>query len=122
MFIRKPVEEIVTEPARKTVRMQHEKFGRTIGINGCFGSSDLGQMTGFIPRALVKEIPNAFMRLPPRSLAGGRRSYAGTAARRLSGRYRRVQGALSAQDTTEGKDIQELARRDKQPIAERARG
>jgi len=64
MFVRKPVEEIVTEPARKTVKMQHEKFGRTIGINGCFGSSNIGQMTGFISRALVKEIPNAFMRCP----------------------------------------------------------
>ena len=64
MLVRKPVEEIVTELARKTVKMQHEKFGRTIGVNGCFGSSNLGQMTGFISRALVKEIPNTFMRCP----------------------------------------------------------
>lgn len=64
MLIRKPVDEIATESARKTVEMQHERFGRTIGVNGCFGSSNLGQMTGFICRVLVKEIPNAFMRCP----------------------------------------------------------
>jgi len=64
MLVRKPVDEIVTESSRKTVKMQHEKFGRTIGVNGCFGSSNIGQMTGFISRALVKEIPNAFMRCP----------------------------------------------------------
>ena len=64
MFTRKPVDEIVPDTARKTVKMQHEKFDRTIGINGCFGSSNLGQMTGFIPRTLVREIPNAFMRCP----------------------------------------------------------
>lgn len=64
MLVRKPVDEIATESARKTVQMQHEKFGRTIGVNGCFGSANLGQMAGFICRALVKEIPNAFMRCP----------------------------------------------------------
>ncbi len=61
---RKPIDEIKTEMSRKTIAMQHEKFGKTIGINGCFGSSNLGQMTGFIPRWLVQEIPNAFMRCP----------------------------------------------------------
>ena len=59
---RKPINEITEEVPRKTIQMQHEKFGKTIGINGCFGSSNLGQMTGFIPRRLVQEIPNAFMR------------------------------------------------------------
>ena len=64
MLNRKPVDEIATESSRKTVKAQHEKFGKTIGINGCFGSPNLGQMTGFIPRMLVQEIPNAFMRCP----------------------------------------------------------
>ena len=63
-IMRKPIDEITAEVPRKTIEMQHEKFGKTIGINGCFGSSNLGQMTGFIPRRLVQEIPNAFMRCP----------------------------------------------------------
>ena len=64
MIKKKPVEEIQTESAKKSVVMQHKKFGRTIGINSCFGSSDLGQMTGAIPRKIVKEIPGTFMRCP----------------------------------------------------------
>ena len=64
MFERKPVDEIAAESARKTITMQHEKFGKTIGLNGCFGSSNIGQMAGLIPRKLVQEIPNAFMRCP----------------------------------------------------------
>jgi len=64
MFQRKPVKEIQTESARKTIQTQHERFGSTIGINCCFGSSNIGQMTGFIARKLVQEIPNAFMRCP----------------------------------------------------------
>lgn len=64
MIQRKPIEEIQTESARETIQMQHEKFGKTIAINSCFGSSNIGQMTGFIAIKLVKEIPNAFMRCP----------------------------------------------------------
>jgi uncharacterized metal-binding protein len=58
------VEEIKMDTARNTIINQHSKFGKTIGVNGCFGSSDLGQMTGFIAREIVKAIPNAFMRCP----------------------------------------------------------
>lgn len=61
---KKPVEQILTESAKKTIITQHEKFGKTISVNGCFGSSNIGQMTGFIAREIVKEIPNAFMRCP----------------------------------------------------------
>lgn len=61
---KKPVQEIKMEPAKKTIIAQHEQFGKTIGVNGCFGSSNLGQMTGFIPRDIVKAVPNAFMRCP----------------------------------------------------------
>ena len=58
------VDEIKMDTARNTIINQHAKFGKTIGVNGCFGSSDLGQMTGFIAREVVKAIPNAFMRCP----------------------------------------------------------
>jgi len=64
MIQRKPLEKIQTESARKVIQAQHEQFGRTIAISSCFGSSDIGQMTGFIARQFVKEIPNAFMRCP----------------------------------------------------------
>ncbi len=64
MIVKKPVEEIKTASAKKTIKTQHEKFGITISGNGCFGSSDIGQMTGFIAREIVKRIPNAFMRCP----------------------------------------------------------
>jgi len=59
-----PVQEIRMEMAKKTITNQHEQFGKTIGVNGCFGSSNLGQMSGFIPRDVVRAIPNAFMRCP----------------------------------------------------------
>ena len=42
----------------------YNKFGKTISVNGCFSSSNIGQMTGFIAREIVKGIPNAFMRYP----------------------------------------------------------
>ncbi len=37
LFVRKPVEEILAQPARKTVKMQHERFGKTIGVGVCYG-------------------------------------------------------------------------------------
>jgi len=61
---KKPVDQIKTESAKNTIITQHEKFGKTISVNGCFGSSNIGQMTGFIAREIVKEIPNAFLRCP----------------------------------------------------------
>ncbi|WP_338535271.1 putative zinc-binding protein [Helicovermis profundi] len=61
---KKKLENIVTENAKKTIKMQHEKFGKTIGINSCAGSSNLGQKSFFIAREIVKRIPNAFMRCP----------------------------------------------------------
>ena len=38
---KKPVEEIKTDSARNTVINQHKKFGKTISVNGCFGSSNI---------------------------------------------------------------------------------
>lgn len=59
-----PVEQIKTIPAKNAIIKLHEKFGKTIGVNTCFGSSNIGQMSGFIAREIVKTIPNAFMRCP----------------------------------------------------------
>ncbi len=64
MIQKKLVDEIKTDSARNTIINQHKKFGKTISVNGCFGSSDIGQMSGFIAREIVKAIPNAFMRCP----------------------------------------------------------
>ncbi len=60
----KPMEEIQTDSARKTIIAQHKAFGTTISVNGCFGSSNIGQKAGFIAREIVRKIPNAFMRCP----------------------------------------------------------
>ncbi len=61
---KKPVAQIENPDAAQTITNQHKKFGKTIGVNGCFGSSNIGQMTGFIARKIVREIPYAFMRCP----------------------------------------------------------
>ena len=61
---KKRVEEIKNPDAVKAITNQHKKFGKTVGINGCIGSSNIGQMTGFIARKIVKEIPGTFMRCP----------------------------------------------------------
>lgn len=61
---KKSIEEISSPSAKKAIIGGHEKFGKTISINGCFGSSDLGQMTGFLAREIRNKIPNAFMRCP----------------------------------------------------------
>ena len=52
------------DSARNTIIKQHEQFGKTISVNGCFGSSNIGQKAGFIAREIVQKIPNAFMRCP----------------------------------------------------------
>ncbi len=61
---KKNIEDIKTDSARNTIINQHKKFGKTISVNGCFGSSNIGQKAGFIAREIVREIPNAFMRCP----------------------------------------------------------
>jgi len=35
---KKPVEEIKMESARNTIIHQHNKFGKTMSVNGCFGN------------------------------------------------------------------------------------
>ncbi|MGO8683506.1 MAG: putative zinc-binding protein [Thermoleophilia bacterium] len=59
-----PVADISNEAAKMTIANQHQKFGKTIGVNSCFGSSNIGQASGFIAREIVKAIPAAFMRCP----------------------------------------------------------
>ena len=63
-MIKKEVDEIETESSRNSVITQHKKFKKTISLNSCFGSSDLGQMTGFIARYITKKLPGVFMRCP----------------------------------------------------------
>jgi len=52
---KKPIEEIKTESARNTIISQHKKFEKTISVDGCFGSSNVGQKAGFVAREIVKQ-------------------------------------------------------------------
>ena len=61
---KKPIEEIKTPSAVKSITMGHEKFGKTIGVNGCNGSSDLGQLSSVASNLIRDEVPNAFVRCP----------------------------------------------------------
>ncbi len=61
---KKKVEEITSPSAVKSISTSHKKFGETVSVNGCFGSSDLGQMTGALSIEIRNRIPNAFMRCP----------------------------------------------------------
>ena len=61
---KKNIEDIKMDSARNTIINQHKKFGKTISVNGCFGSLNVGQKAGFIAREIVREVPNAFMRCP----------------------------------------------------------
>ncbi len=61
---KKNIEDIKTPSAIKSIKSSHEKFGKTISVNGCFGSSDLGQMSGALSVEIRNCVPNAFMRCP----------------------------------------------------------
>jgi uncharacterized metal-binding protein len=61
---KKPISEIKSPGAVKTITSAHKKFDKTITINGCGGSSDLGQMTFFLANYIRDRVPNAFVRCP----------------------------------------------------------
>lgn len=61
---KKKIEEITAPSSVKAITGSHKKFGKTISVNGCFGSSDLGQMTGALSIEIRNRVPNAFMRCP----------------------------------------------------------
>ena len=61
---KKPLEEIKTESAIKSIKGGHAKFGETISVNGCNGSSDLGQLTSAAANRIRDLVPNAFVRCP----------------------------------------------------------
>lgn len=61
---KKPLNEIKTESAIKSITTSHQKFGKTISVNGCFGSSDLGQMAAALSIEIRDRVPNAFVRCP----------------------------------------------------------
>jgi len=80
MIERKPLEEIKTESARQTIQVQHERFGRTIGVNCCFGSSNIDQM-GFYRAPPGGTDPECIYALSIGTVAGGRGPCAGAAPR-----------------------------------------
>ena len=61
---KKPVNEIQTETARKGIQNKRAKFGEYMTVNGCNGSSDLGQLTGAVANAIRDKVPNAFVDCP----------------------------------------------------------
>ena len=61
---KKPLEEIKSVSAVKSIKNAHARFGETIGINGCNGSSDLGQLTSAAANKIRDIVPNAFVRCP----------------------------------------------------------
>ena len=63
-MLKKPIEEIKTPSAVKAITMGHEKFGKTIGVNACNGSSDLGQLSSAASNLIRDKVPNAFTRCP----------------------------------------------------------
>ncbi len=61
---KKPVEEIQTPTAKKNIITRRQKFGKYITVNGCNGSSDLGQLTVAVANAIRDRVPNAFVDCP----------------------------------------------------------
>lgn len=61
---KKPLEEIKTKSAVKSIKGGHAKFGETISVNGCNGSSDLGQLASAVANYIRDIVPNAFVRCP----------------------------------------------------------
>ena len=61
---KKPISEIKSPGAVKAIIGAHQKFNTTITVNGCGGSSDLGQMTFFLANYIRDKVPNAFVRCP----------------------------------------------------------
>ena len=59
-----PVEQVKNPGSRKSIIEGHKKFGETISINGCNGSSDLGQLTSAVANRIRDIVPNAFVRCP----------------------------------------------------------
>jgi len=61
---KKRIEDITSPSAKKAITSSHQKFDKTISVNGCFGSSDLGQMSSAVSIEIRNRVPNAFMRCP----------------------------------------------------------
>ncbi len=61
---KKKVEDIQTPTAKKNIITRHQKFGQYITVNGCNGSSNLGQLTVAVANAIRDRVPNAFVDCP----------------------------------------------------------
>ncbi len=59
-----PIEKIKSAGSRKAIISAHQKFDKTIMVNGCGGSSDLGQLSFALANYIRDKIPNAFVRCP----------------------------------------------------------
>ena len=61
---KKRVEDIKTETAKKNILNRKQKFGKYTTVNGCNGSSNLGQLTVAVANAVRDRVPNAFVDCP----------------------------------------------------------
>ena len=61
---KKEIHEIQAPSAKKVLTKRKEVFEKTISVNGCNGSADLGQLTSAAANAIRDKIPNAFVACP----------------------------------------------------------
>ncbi len=61
---KKEIHEIETPSAKKVLTKRKQAFEKVISVNGCNGSSDLGQLTSAVANAIRDKVPNAFVACP----------------------------------------------------------
>ncbi len=61
---KKEIHEIQAPSAKKVLTKRKQIFDKTISVNGCNGSADLGQLTTAAANAIRDKIPNAFVACP----------------------------------------------------------
>ena len=61
---KKNVKEIIAQSAVKAITNRKAVFDKLISINGCNGSSDLGQLTSAVSNLVRDKVPNAFVGCP----------------------------------------------------------
>jgi len=61
---KKEIHEIQAQSAKKVLTNRKANFEKTISVNGCNGSADLGQLTTAAANAIRNRVPNAFVACP----------------------------------------------------------
>ena len=61
---KKKIDDIIAKNAVKAITNRKKVFDKLISINGCNGSSDLGQLTTAASNLVRDKVPNAFVGCP----------------------------------------------------------